>query len=355
MAAGSGAGAEITALGESLQAYACATRQHLKKDLTSVSEITSDTVRGYAFCDRTLNDCLKKLDAKWFNSVVVTANKIFSELPKGTGRYRFYRGEDIVKSIESEFESLKKGSGIANINKWNPADIWMAKEDFKLKTGHPTLCDFNKYLYDQYKEGNLYGISLKQIPKGDAHSKVYNGDKPITAEYSGIKLGANMYDSKDIYLQYTSEGKNGEIQLRDFSGKGETGSWQGEIKGKTAAGGKIGGGKLIEAAVESGVPSSMVPKPSSFNIQKTNPSSTTIKNFAKMFKELSGSRESQSKLELDASVYAKEDVAWWVSKYLGVSYVYALKKQNKLNEATKWMFEYGSSTTKNSSIFIKYM
>ena len=34
--AGSGAGAEITALGESLQAYACAARQQLKKDLTEI-------------------------------------------------------------------------------------------------------------------------------------------------------------------------------------------------------------------------------------------------------------------------------------------------------------------------------
>ena len=175
MAAGSGAGAEITALGESLQAYACATRQYLKKDISSVAEITNETVKGYAFCDRSLNDCLKKLDHKWFNSVVVTANKIFSELPKGPGKYIFYRGEDIVVGIEKEFESLKKGSGIANINKWNPADIWMAEDNFKLKTGHPTLTDFNKYLYDQYKQGNLYGISLKQIPKGDAHSKIYNG------------------------------------------------------------------------------------------------------------------------------------------------------------------------------------
>jgi hypothetical protein len=36
----SGAGAEVTALAESLQAYACATRQFLGKDLIDVSQIT---------------------------------------------------------------------------------------------------------------------------------------------------------------------------------------------------------------------------------------------------------------------------------------------------------------------------
>ena len=40
----SGAGAEVTALAESLQAYACATRQFLGKDLTDVSQITEKTI-----------------------------------------------------------------------------------------------------------------------------------------------------------------------------------------------------------------------------------------------------------------------------------------------------------------------
>ena len=54
-----------------------------------------------------------------------------------------------------------------------------------------------------------------------------------------------MGDSKDIYLRYKSGGKEGEIQLRNFSSRPVTSSWQGEIKGKTAAGGKIGGGIVM--------------------------------------------------------------------------------------------------------------
>ena len=41
----SGAGSEITALAESLQAYACATRQYLGKDLTSVTDISDKTIK----------------------------------------------------------------------------------------------------------------------------------------------------------------------------------------------------------------------------------------------------------------------------------------------------------------------
>ena len=41
----SGAGAEVTALAESLQAYACATRQHYGKPLGDISQVTERTIR----------------------------------------------------------------------------------------------------------------------------------------------------------------------------------------------------------------------------------------------------------------------------------------------------------------------
>ena len=76
----SGAGSEITALNESLQAYACATRQFLGKDLVDVSQITDKTIKD-ADCDRTLSACLKGLNENYFHSVVVTANAIFKDIP----------------------------------------------------------------------------------------------------------------------------------------------------------------------------------------------------------------------------------------------------------------------------------
>ena len=48
-----------------------------------------------------------------------------------------------------------------------------------------------------------------------------------------------MTDSKDIYIQYKSEGKDGEVQLRNFSSRPMPSSWQGEIKGEKASHGKI--------------------------------------------------------------------------------------------------------------------
>ena len=73
-----------------------------------------------------------------------------------------------------------------------------------------------------------------------------------------------------------------------------------------------------------------------------------------MFKELSGSSDSLQELERQTKVYSKIDNVWWMSKYLGISYCYAIAKARKQNEVTKWLYGYGSSATKNSSIFIKY-
>ncbi len=347
----SGAGAEVTALAESLQAYACATRQFLGKDLTDITEISSKTIAD-ADCDRTLKQCINGLDAEWYHSVIVTANKIFSDFRIKGSNYVFYRGGKLVGQIYKEFGKFRKESGITGDDKWNPADIWMAKKDFKFKSDWNTLQEYNRYIYDEFQANRLVGISLKKIPKGAATSKLYNDGKPPAAEFTGFKLGQIMGDSKDIYIQYKSEGKDGEIQLRNFSSRPVPSSWQGEIKGKTAAGGKIGGGIAMSLAEDVGVTS--LKKPSSLGSNIEKPSDKVIEEFAKMFKDLSGSKKSVADLALEAKMNQKKDKTWWMSKYLGVAYCYALKKSKKEDDVTKALFGYGSSATKNSSIFIKY-
>jgi hypothetical protein len=350
----SGAGAEVTALAESLQAYACATRQFLGKDLEDVSQITDRTI-GDADCDRTLKQCLQGLDENWFHSVIVTANQIFADVPGArTGKnFKFYRGGSLVESIYSEWRRMKDGSGITGDDKWNPADIWMAKKGFKLETGWPTLRDYNRYIYDEFANTNLIGISLKKLGKGErAHSKIFNNGKPLIAEFNGIKLGANMTDSKDIYIKYKSEGKEGEIQFRNFSSRPVPSSWQGEIKGKTAAGGKIGGGVIFNAAMESGINRSKLTLPTQTPIQRV--SDQEFKKFATIFKELSGSKEKLENLILQAKSGHRQDQTWWMSKYIGLNLVHTVLKEGKENDFCKYIFEYASSATKNSSIFIKY-
>jgi len=350
----SGAGAEITALAESLQAYACATRQFIGKDLTDISQVTSKTIRD-AECDRTLEKCLNGLDANWIMSIIKTANQIFVDIPEAKvgNRYKFYRGGKFVDSIYNEWRRMKVGSGLTGDDKWNPADIWMAKKSFKLETKWPTLRDYNRYIFDNFANKELIGISLKKLdPKGSANSKIYNAGKPLTAEFTGTKLGQNMFDSKDIYIQFDSEGKKGEIQLRNFSSRAVPSSWQGEIKGKTSAGGKIGGGVIFQGAVNSGVQRSKLTFPNQVPIEK--PSESDFKKFATMFKQLSGNRETIPNLITEAKLAHKKDKTWWMSKYIGIDLIYTMIKENKIDALCSYMFQYASSATENSSIFIKY-
>ena len=350
----SGAGAEITALAESLQAYACATRQYLGKDLTDISQVTPKTI-GDAECDRPLAKCLKGLGEDWFTSIVKTANQIFVDVPEAkTGnKYKFYRGGKFVDSIYNEWRRMKDGSGLTGDDKWNPADIWMAKKSFTLKTEWPTLRDYNRYIFDEFAKRNLIGISLKKLdPKGLANSKIFNAGKPLTAQFTGVKLGQNMFDSKDIYIQFKSEGKDGEIQLRNFSSRPEPSSWQGEIKGKTSAGGKIGGGVIFQGAVDTGIQRNKLTFPRETPIQK--PTEANFKEFATMFKDLSGNKQPLANLITEAKASHRKDKTWWMSKYIGVNLVYTMIKQKKIGDLCSYMFQYASSATKNSSIFIKY-
>ncbi len=351
----SGAGSEITAYAESLQAYACATRQFLGRDLNDVSEITEKTTKD-AVCDRTLKDSLENLNDKWFHSVIVTANQIFQDIPgaKTGQKYEFYRGGQLVNNIYDTWRQFKKGSGLTQDDKWNPADIWMVKKGFKLNTKFNSLAEYNRYIFDEFANKNLIGISLKLVPRGSATAKIFNDGKPPAAEFTGFKLGMNMFDSKDIYIQFTAEGKDGEIQLRNFSSRPVVSSWQGEIKGKTAAGGKIGGGNVIQAALESGVLRTDITVPNTFNSQIQKPSEQTFKKFAVMFKDLSGSKTKIDDLIREAKLSHKKDKTWWMSKYLSLSFCYGIKKRKKEDQVTKWLFKYGSSASSNSSIFIKY-
>lgn len=354
----SGAGAEVTALAESLQAYACATRQFLGKELSSVDEITKKTTKN-AICDRTLEQCLNGLNEQWFHSVIVTANKIAKDFGiKKSSTFLYYRGGDLVNSIYKEFGRFRKESGITGDDKWNPADIWMVKSNFKFKGNWPTLTDYNKYIFEQFQAKNLVGISLKLVPKGQPTSKIYNDGKPISAEFSSIKINPIPIDSKDVYITYLTDDKRyGEIQLRNFSSRPVPSSWQGEIKGKTAAGGKIGGGVLIKAAQECGVPNSKLTQPSSMASKIDKPSEQVFKDFLNMFIEIQGQNLNASKkkqlMEMIKDKH-KQDKTWWMSKYLGVAYCHAVGTSGKLDEVTKWLYGYGSSATKNSSIFIKY-
>jgi hypothetical protein len=348
----SGAGSEITALYESLQAYACAARQHKGKDLESIFELKSTNTRA-ADCDRTLKQCMEQFkgDEEYQYSVVETTNQFFRDYNIRTG-YTFHRGSAKVGKIYAEWRRYKSGSGITGDDKWNPADIWAIKTNYVQKTNCVDLVDYNEFLLEQYEKKNLIGVSLKKVPRGSVKTKVFNaGDSKPKATFKEIKPMSDVTSSKDVYMTVRFEGKDQLIQLRNFSSRPVTSSWQGEVKGQSAAGGKIGGGVLIEQAKAAGVRINM---PNQFNPNQ-KPSDTLLRDFAKMYKTINPrTRETQKEVFAKTKGLAASDPTWWMSKYLGVYYAFSVLNARKQNSVSSKIYQYASSASAKSSVFVKY-
>ena len=203
----SGAGSEITALYESLQAYACAARQHKGKDLESIFELKSTNTRA-ADCDRTLKQCMEqfKSDEEYQYSIVETTNQFFRDYNIRSG-YQFLRGGAKVEAIYSEWRRYKRGSGMKQDDKWNPADIWAMKTNYVQKKNCADLDEYNEFLLEEYNKKNLIGISLKKVPRGAVKTKVFNdGATKVKATFKEVKPMTDVIASKDVYFTVRSGG-----------------------------------------------------------------------------------------------------------------------------------------------------
>ena len=248
---GSGGGAENTAVTEAAQCLYCAGVWHVVGKMT-LDEYLDDSLLSEAatYCeiDVDVNKIAKELTDDWIGSSILTANALRKKL--GSGNWTFHRGSPFVANIEKIFKDHNKAEDpkpFANVNKWSPADIWCVKGDIgKLDLeSHATLGDFNNHLKELYDKKLLVGVSLKKA-KGSLKLEEFNTTgffkKPIKYQgYESFKRG-DPFSSKDMYITFGGL----KMQLRSFS---KAQSWQGEIKGSKAAGGKIGGG-ILEAILK---------------------------------------------------------------------------------------------------------
>ena len=268
---GSGGGASDTAYTESLQCFYCAyvfNTTGLTHPVTSVTDKQLKSTELYAKTDKTLAECLSKGPAAWIEDDVYikTANKLYKDFKNridGTKIY-FHRGSTFMKNVYAAYKSCKakdaasgspQAPGSFSDDKWNPGDIWMSTFDPSTKPLENFTESWGQLngevlrLAGGGKNGTgrikLLGISLKRIAKTQVDAKLDEFSTPEQMasrktydwqSWSYGKTGA-FFDSQDIYVKISGK----EVQFRTFGG--DT-SWQGEIKGTAAAGGKIGGGNV---------------------------------------------------------------------------------------------------------------
>ena len=126
---GSGAGADITKLGESAQCVYAAAKFYNDGDYSSESLLKS--ARGFTETDEQDTKIANDLTGDWQESSVAIAERLFLEF---SGKnYTFYRGKDFMTKVENKFASLNRiEREFTNINKWSPADIYMATQTGKM-------------------------------------------------------------------------------------------------------------------------------------------------------------------------------------------------------------------------------
>ena len=285
---GSGGGAEETAINECNQALIAAyvfNRKEGKLDETD-QMLSHDVLKKTYDKHCHLDVSFKVLsefgfDLPWKNSHIKGANFLYEKYytHNGSKKYKFFRGSGFDDGeIKSAYARCKKNMGngtdgkpsttrFSSEDKWNPADIWIASQEYITKgvpelNGLTNIDELNHHLLAYYTSNDLFGVSLKKI-KSTVHWDVRNVDDfnkdPIAKvkDYKFVEKNAKGgYELKfhssdktspwpmDLYIYYGPKDYN-KFQARNF-GSGDKGSWQIELKGPGAAQGKIGGGVVAQ-------------------------------------------------------------------------------------------------------------
>jgi hypothetical protein len=284
--------------------------------------------------DKSLRDIEEAFDQSWIDSSIRIGNEMKKNIK---GSYIFHRGSSFVNEIETVFKNLnaaEKPKPFTNINKWTPADIWAVKSGASFDFNrHSTLGEFTNDLKELYNSGDLIGISLKKSTSNSVTVVENNTTgfirRPV--EYGGYdkQSDRSFFNSKDYYI-YLGKDKTVKMQLRTFD---NAKSWQGEVKGKSAAAGKIGGGVLESIMIRN---STLTKFPYDNNTLKelaTNPTPQFLEELYNMFIGLEGSRMKKDAFVKSASAKRIGRVGgadWRFSKYRSMFFVSQLEDNKRI-------------------------
>ena len=409
---GSGGGADNTAITESMQCYYNALAYHLKKDLNNKnatvkalkSKNISDKVYVYNKSTRLSASMLieqhhksskvKKLgpwiefDESGQNIYTKTANALRKH-QKWSGVPYFHRGSPFMKAIydskelamnfDKKQEVRKAPASGYSDDKWNPGDIWMSTYDPNptiskpldySKGGKSCNLTFEMLKKDVQKEADkkrLLGVSLKKV-ETTATVTEYNlpkREQNINVTLKGFRFGqtGDFFNSTDVYLIFNQK----EMQFRSFN---STKSWQGEVKGSFAAGGKIGGGGVNFYCTD------ILGRPigttsgDSMKWSETKWNDVLFSNFHKLYEKYSVHKSNAKKISSKDLLNLKEFTqeanrytakgknaapAFKFSKYMGLLMLESIygKGNSRLNEWASEVLRYAMSNIDISSYFIK--
>ena len=396
---GSGGGADDTAVTESMQCFYLSllfntSVNKLDNKNAQLKNLETQKNNCYVYersTRLTAKDCYDRCPEDWFekNVFIKTANAIYqsqySKPFKGKKVY-FHRGSPFMKKVYAskkramDFDRKNNNPPIApgsfSDDKWNPGDIWMSTQ---MPTAIEPFVDNKKFKkppveWTTLREAvvdkstiNTIGVSLKKV-EGNPSVVAFNTRERThnkEVRFSGFTFGqtGDFFKSADMYM-YFSDG--GIMQLRATA---TTKSWQGEMKGKYAAAGKIGGGNInhfVEQVYGKSIGSSSMQ--SNWNETYYTDSNLSIMyNLYKKYinKQKSGIPKqnvvSQAEFKRLADGYKNNkgqpaSPAFYFGKYMALLFLDTIKadtKNRQLDDFSKSIVRYAMSNTDISTFFIK--
>ena len=371
---GGSTGARIT---ESAQALYCALRFNVLNSDIPLSNDGSSVINSADFqtawqscdCNATLEEVLA-VEGDWQKSCILGANKLYKSFkspPKNY--YKFYRGSGVDALINEAYLKVKNEEPIESVpaseDKWNPADIWIAKSDFDSSqipkaAVRGLVLNLNQFIEEQFNTTpyqTLAGVSLKKIKSSANIAKV--NTNPINERSKDIEFNGyrSSYKSIDVYVDM---GKSKEMQFRNFGSESSAG-WQGEISGAAAAQGKIGGAEVWTILNRFGAGYTF-DNQNIWRLSDSSPQQISRENYSLMQTYLPNelpqvvNQEQQVISEMvNGQINEKTPRSYRYSKRLGLQVVDSLSNMKKedADEAIKDIYLYASSQTKTSSIHWK--
>jgi len=337
---GSRGGSDITTAAENAQCIVNAIRYSLGSNITSedITEKTIESSKNKVDSDGFAEGKnLLLTDSGWANSSVNIANELAS---KYSGPFIQNRGSAWVKNLEASVKPFLKSVGIKDINKWNPADIWMVSPDEMNIKWPDNLSGINALLLEKYNDGKIVGVSLKKAEKS-AKLKVTNIQKPDPVEYKGIAVTPR---NAKAFITFSN---GGSMEFRNFGG--DT-SFQGELEGTGAAAGKVGYGYIKSILDKYGIE---VSDPKIIRQEASKEDANFKSRFKKLWDETEGLEPSDFEFYYNARPTPKSNQAWRISKYLALELVNAVDKSKNRSKIIDAFSRYASSQGDESSVFVK--
>ena len=286
---------------------------------------------------------IESMDPDWKKSSIMGALKL--KTPYGQG-YKYLRGGDMVEKVSKAFSKVKKAQGwYGDLNKWSPADIYIAKSGFTAQQlqeeldGITTWETLNARMFELLKEKKFIGVSLKKMERGSNLADINFPTDKSTVDFKYEKMESPM-TSTSGYLIMKKGPQEIKVNFRTFT---SSGGFSGEVLGGSARHGKVGHGAMSNLLKSHGF-DQLPDNPTSRRIavQGDEKMAEWVAKTSKSHRLVNVNQEAEAEMR-----WLQGDTNYRQSKYLTVKLfeiINGINDDKKKNMLMEDMYRYASST-----------